>query len=277
MSTQSIPHHSNRLRHYVIMTTLVVLGLFVLLLFNNNSSGFGFTSAVVENVRNGSIIANFGNQKAADTIDSLDVEPIKNSNDIEFELSSAVIPQIQKDTKIDSLEIIFNDLTASIKVNDDKLELNDMNQVVLGIKGFTGYMSVDETQITLDGMAKRLEVNGITLSASKEIKLSFNNLNYRQAKILGAQFKTIEFVSGPGKIKVPGRLDYGLEDGQIVTIYNYYGDLTVMKEEVTPPQNVDSNSTETPPPATTIDSSTLISGYAKGIDVVSGALNINLR
>src|SRR3989344_8385415 len=269
MSNQGTPHHSHKLRHYVIMTTLVVLGLFVLLLFNNNSDGFGFTSAVVENVRNNSIIGSLGHSdsKIPEDAELLKVEPIsKGPNDIEFELSSAVIPQVQKDTKIDGLEIIFNDLTASIKVNDDKLELNDLKQVALGIKGFTGYLAFDETQFTLDGIIKSLAVNGITLSASKDIKLSFNNLNYQQAKLSGAEFKTIEFVSGPGKVLVPGRLDYGLEDGQLVTIYNYYGSLALKKEN-----KEDINQT------TSTESSTLIGGYAKGLDVVSGALNINLR
>lgn len=274
MFASSTPHNSSKLRHYIIMTTLVVLGLFVLLLFNSKSGGFGFTSAVVENIRNNSLIANFGDQN---TVDSIEAEPIKGSNEIEFELTSAVIPQIQKDTKTENLEIAFNDLTASIKVNDDRLELSEMSQVVLGIKGFTGYLSLDEKQITLDGIAKRLDVNGITLSASKEIKLSFNDLNYQQANLVGTQFKTLEFVSGPGKVKVPSRLDYGLEDGQVVTIYNYHGGLKIVKEEVTLPQNIDSNSTVITPPATTVESSTLITGYANGLDVVSGALNINLR
>ena len=261
--TQS-PH--NRLRHYIIMTTVVLAGLFVILLFNNQSGGVGITSAVVENVRNSSIIQGISNARGP-TEANLELERIiPSANDIEFLLLSSAIPQLAKETRIETLTIIFNDLATPITVNEDKLELNGLSEVTLELAGFYGNLAIDERQFSLDGIAKKFEVNGISLSSTNEIKISFTRLNYQKTIINGAEFKDLEFVSGEGSIQVGNRLKYGFESGQIITIYNYVGDLSINKALPA----VDLNSTIE-------ESGAQLQGFAKGLDVVNGALNLNLR
>jgi hypothetical protein len=259
---------SSKVRHYIIMTTVVVVGLFVLLLFNNNSDSFGFTSAVVENVRNSSLIDSFGGHREDNNPNSQwEIEEIvPSTNDIEFLLSTSIIPKIKKITRADDLKIVFNDLSTTIKVNEDKLELNGVNEVVLGIRGFIGEMDFDDSRFSLDGIAKKLEVNGISLSSTNEIQITFKDLNYQKAGIIGAEFKDIEFVSGEGSIKVGNRLDYDLENGQLVTIHSYFGDLNMNKAQ----EVIDLNSTIE-------ESSARLEGFAKGLDITNGALSLNLR
>ena len=118
----------------------------------------------------------------------------------------------------------------------------------------------------MDGIAKKFEVNGISLSSTNEIKISFTRLNYQKTIINGAEFKDLEFVSGEGSIQVGNRLKYGFESGQIITIYNYVGDLSINKALPA----VDLNSTIE-------ESGAQLQGFAKGLDVANGALNLNLR
>jgi hypothetical protein len=256
----------SRTRYYIIMTVVVIAGLFVLLLFNNSSDGFGFTSAVIENVRNNSIINSISDNKnpSINLEDSWQQEKtLVNPKDINFKLSSSKIPQINKEVKLEKLELVFNDLTTSIKVNEDKLELSALPEVIMEVEGFKGIMSFDEDQFSLDGVAKRLEINDISLSTNREIKISFSNLQYQLAKTIGIEFKSLDFVSGEGNLKVRENLNYDLEDGQVITAYNFIGDLDITKDSQS------DNSTQ--------DASILLEGYAKGLDIVGGALNLNLR
>ena len=251
------------------MTTIVIGGLFVLLLFNNNSDSLGLTSAVIENVRNNSLINSFSeNQEPTlnNFEDSLDEEKvIYNPNDIQFKLSSTEVPQLNKEMKAEKMELIFNDLTTTIKVNDDKLELSDLPEVILEIEGYKGIMTSDENQLSLDGVAKRLEINDISLSTNKEIKISFHNLQYQKAIMIGAEFKNLDFISGSGLLTVKDNLDYVLEEDQVITAYNFMGDLRIEKNS-----DSDNNSLN-------IDSSSTLEGFTKGLDIVGGKLNLNLR
>ena len=260
------PHH--RLRYYIIMTTVVVLGLFVLLFFNNSNS-LGITSAVVENVKDNSLIESITNGRLGSTNQNAAPEAKRispSANNIEFLLLSSAIPRIAKETKMETITIIFNDLSAPITVNEDKLELSGLSQVTLGLAEFSGTVEIDERQFSLDGLARKFEVNGISLSSASEIKISFKGLNYQRAIITNAEFNGLEFVTGEGSVQIGSRLRYSLENGQLVTIYNYFGDLQINKD--LPAADLNS---------TIEDTGTQLQGYANGLDIVNGALNLNLR
>ena len=210
---------SHKLRHYIIMTTVVIVGLFVLLLFNNDADSFGFTSAVIENVRNSSLVETINNVRGEkqDSVEKI----VPSVNDIEFLLLSSLIPTINKETRIGTLNLVFNDLSTAITVNGDKLELNGLTEVVLVLDNFVGQLEINEAQLSLNGVAKQFKVNGISLSSQNEIKIAFSGLNYQKIAATGAELKDLEFVSGEGSVQVGDRLKYGLESGQVVTFYNY--------------------------------------------------------
>ncbi len=256
-----------KLRHYIIMITVVVLGIFTLLLVNTKSSGNSLTSAVIENVRNNSLIDSITDLGESDTINPMPVEKTAaGSNSIEFLLSSSAIPTISQAIRAESLQLTFTDLSAAITVNEDKLELNGLSQVILGIYGFAGQITLDDEEITLEGIAKSFEVNGISLASSKQIKISFKGLVYQQTKLAGAEFKDVDFVTGDGSISIGNRLTYGLESGQVATIHNFAGAIDITKSQL----SADINST--------LEETNLrMEGLARGLDVVNGALNINLR
>lgn len=262
------PGPTHRLRHYIIMTTVVILGLFILLLFNNKSDSFGITSAVIENVKNSSLIGSIGyaRQEITDAPFQEAERIVPSTNDIEFLLVSSAIPRMAKETRIEHLKISFSDISTPITVNSDKLELNGLSQVTIDLSSFTGKIEFDPSQISLDGIAKKFEVNGISLSSPNEIKISFKGLNYQKMEITNAEFRDLEFVGGEGYVQVGDRLRYGLENGQTITIYSYFGDFNINKARAALELN-----------STFEDTNTRIQGFAKGLDVINGALSLNLR
>ena len=80
--------------------------------------------------------------------------------------------------------------------------------------------------ISIDGKAKRLEVNNIALSSYGEIDLSFSDLDYEFLNINDLELKEIELANGNGKIEITDKMEYSLS-GEEVSIFSYKGGLTI--------------------------------------------------
>jgi len=241
------------------MTTLVIGGIFIFLFMNNNTDGgFSLTSALISDSSEQAdaeaednvveteefVIGDNGEmvkvqtktfypsdpETSEETEDSKDEEVTKRApkgtRRIDFSLNFDQIPHIKKEAKIQQIELRFEDLDTKINVNNDKLELNNLQEVSLKIKDFEGKVNFNELGISIDGKAKRLEVNNIALSSYGEIDLSFSDLDYEFLNINDLELKEIELANGNGKIEITDKMEYSLS-GEEVSIFSYKGGLTI--------------------------------------------------
>lgn len=253
-------HQGSHIRKYLLIITLIVGGFFLLLLMNNDHPGGGITSAVIENVKNSSL-GNVISGKSKTVVVSDNVLPSsKSGHHVDFTLTSNTIPIIEKEVTISQLSLHSTDVSPRIKVNGDNLELGNIKGINFNIADFNGRVSVDDVLFSLDGSAKRLEVNGIALASDKQISISFQELEYQQASFEEIALDVTQFVSGTGNLKVSDGLEYKLEEGQSITIYQYLGNININKGE-------DNN---------TIKGS-LFEGSSDGVDIIGKSLNLNLR
>ncbi|MDP3734608.1 MAG: hypothetical protein Q8R37_05250, partial [Nanoarchaeota archaeon] len=99
--------------------TLIVGGVFLLLLMNNDHPGGSLTSAVVENVKNSSLGSVIG-IKSKTVIESDNTPQFpKSGHQVDFILSSNTIPVLEKEVTIGQLSLHSADLSPRIKVNGD--------------------------------------------------------------------------------------------------------------------------------------------------------------
>ena len=254
-------HHT---KFYIVMTTLVIGAILFVLFMNNDSNNFGLTSFTVKDTNQG------GEElRVSDALDAKQVFPDLNQrdkdssakessqdlNEVDVSLSFNTIPAVKKDAKIKDLELHFDDLNTKIDVNGDKLELNNLKEVNLNVRGFVGQMDFDDQGFSLDGTARGIAVNDVSLSSKGNIRISFNNLHYRSFSIDEIELNNLELSNGDGILKVAEKLSYALEQDQLL-MYYFNGGLTIDRDA---------------------ENSLMLEGVAKGI-VVSGALlNFNLR
>ena len=160
---------------------------------------------------------------------------------------------VKKDAKIENMEVQFTDAWTKIYVNGDKLELSNLEQVTLKIQKFSGKIDLSERGLSLDGKAKRLEVNGVTLTSRGDIAITFSNLHHQAFVIDAIELKTgLELPRGSGMLEVAGKLTYTLEQDEVTMEY-FNGQLATGEDGVT------------------------IGGVASGIHVSGALLDLSLR
>ncbi len=252
----------NHVRFYIVLVTLVVGGIIFLLLLNSsNPKGFSLTSAIVGdlNKTKGAIEeAPSATEQTRSKINQVFGEEIKkNGKEVPVQLTFDHIPSVSQESKIDSISLDFNDLSTTINVNDDKLELNNMKEVKLGIKDFSGKVIFDDEGFSLQGTAHRIEVNDVAFSTTKELSISFNKLRYRTFELNDIALKDVSFSTGSGSLSVSKKLTYALDQEEL-KLYNYQGSFSASKE---------SNSSNA---AVTLD------GIMQGISISGQELGINV-
>ncbi|MBT5342817.1 hypothetical protein HOL59_04475 [Candidatus Woesearchaeota archaeon] len=256
------PQHSSHqhLRFYVVMTTLIIGGIFLFLLMNNNETGFSLTSALISDT-----------SREADTEETdISEESIIPENELEETVSKTAkdgshkidlsldfnqIPSVKKEAKFEEIELRFDNLDTKINVNNDKLELNNLQEVNLKVKNFVGKLNFNGNGVSLDGTAKRIEVNDIALSSYGEIKISFDDLNYEFLNIKDIELKELELSRGDGHLEVGDKLSYSLSNEE-VSVYSYKGGFTI-----------DRNA----------DTSLEVDGSAKGVSVNGDLMSLGLN
>lgn len=210
-------HHSSghkSIKFYLFMATLVVVGLFVVL-FWNNSGGKSITSAIIGSN------ADLSNATPDDSVEEIADDRIAiGSNTLDISLSFDKVPLVKKDVRIENIELHFNDFSKGISINNDRLELNNVgDEASLLIKDFSGKLTPKGDQISLSGKAKRIEVNGIAFSSDGAIQISFSNLDYTSLAVTNMDFNDLEFESGNGNLQVGDKLQYSLEDEGVQLAY----------------------------------------------------------
>lgn len=216
--TQAPPGH--HFRFYVVLVTLVVAGIFFLL-YINDSKGVSLTSAIVGIVdQNGTLEEVLLEEEEETAVRGREVDVV-----VEFD----EIPAVKKKAKVKDIQLRFDDLTTKISVNNDKLELNNLQEVTMLIKDFDGTLDFDATGFSLDGTVKSLSINNIALSAGGEIDMSFSDLQYKALSLDNIEMEVLEFPPGNGQLKVSEKLQYQLEHDD-VALYDFDGALVIDRE-----------------------------------------------
>lgn len=253
-------HEKSHLRFYLVMITLVVGGI-LFLLFMNDSEDFSLTSAIVGVYKNES-----GEEEllSEEDIFSTDVKAIdevfrkkieRNANEVDLMLSFDEIPTVKREAKIKKIELHFTDSRAKINVNNDRLELNNLDEVTLNVDGFSGEVELQKLGFSLSGTAKSIKVNDIALSSKTSLKLSFTDLNYNYLSLEDIQLDEIDFPVGNGQLQVSEKLTYTLEQDTL-KIYFFNGKIVIDRSA---------------------DSLLTLEGVAKGVSAGGALLNLNLR
>ncbi len=224
-----MPHEQQQhsLRFYIVMTTLVVAGI-IFLLYLNNDDDFSLTSAMVGLVDKN----NSKEVKPEATTDTESLEQVfgksakRNQREVDLAVLFDQIPSVKDDAKVRDIEVRFDDLTTRISVNNDKLELNNIQQVTLRIKDFSGSLDFDKVGFSLSGSAKAIEVNDIALSSKGEIKIAFDDLQYDYLGLDELELEEVSLPHGNGQLTVAEKLTYELEQDQL-KIYFFDGKLVI--------------------------------------------------
>lgn len=226
--------HRPHLRFYIFMVTLVLGGLFFLLYSNeNHDSNSSLISAIVGYSENAT-------QKLSAQEEEPDIEEelnqligkgskVNNYRSIPLSLSFDKVPVVEKNATIDGVNLEFEDLSTTITVNGDKLELKNLKEVSLSIRDFVGQVNLETSELSLSGTAKRIEVNNIAFSSEKALPISFQGLNYKHLQLLNIELKDLELSRGSGELRVGEKLRYTLEDEELKMLY-FKGTLTVDKK-----------------------------------------------
>lgn len=253
-------HEKSHLRFYLVMITLVVGGI-LFLLFMNDSENFSLTSAIVGVAKNKTGGAELISEE---DLFSSDVEAIddvfskkiqRNSNEVDLSLTFDEIPTVRTNAKIKNIELHFTDSGAKIKVNNDRLELNNLNEVVLKIDGYNGEMELHKLGFSLSGTAKSIKINDISLSSKTQMKISFTDINYNYLSLEDVQLDEIDFPVGNGQLQVSEKLTYTLEQDTL-KIYFFNGKMVVDRDA---------------------ENLLNLEGVAKGVSAGGALLNLNLR
>ncbi len=255
---------SHRLRFFIVVVTLLVGAVFTFLLVSGKGDSFFNTAAVTDLTDKvmgteepaGKKISSAGPGDATPLSGGADgmsgpggAGPISNNgpsgmgstpdpypaskysapvkNEAQTSLTFDTVPLLKKQVRLDEVTLVFQDLPQNLYVNDDRLQLGNVGEVTFIVQGFNGEMSLGDG-FSLNGKAKRIELNGISLSTEKEIKLAFNNINYQQLKFESVELKGITFPRGKGQLDIGGKLSYALSN-EGLKIDSFRGSLNVDK------------------------------------------------
>jgi len=262
MNSQTSPHHhhSRYVRFYLVMITLVLGGIIFLLALNNNNSvgGFSLTGSSVGIFENNSV------EKNTDALAKIlpkDQSKAKNTDSLAKEVSTSLtftqIPAINQEVDVEEIELSFSNVNADtkIKINNDLLELNQLDDVNVRISGFMGRLTADASALSLDGVAKSIKVNGLTLSSQAELGLQLDNVNYNFFAVQEIQFHNLNLPAGNGVVKAADKFSYNLEQEGLVFPY-FSGKLTIDHNSALP---------------------LTLEGVSQGVNVKGALLDINLQ
>ena len=217
------PTHHQHIRFYIVMVTLVLAGIFVVLMLNEKQ---GYSV----------IGSSLGLFETADTAEAQERQMAVPEEEAEAEtllgkevnvvVSFDQVPQVTKETKIKTVEVHFTNNNAKIQVNDDQLELHNIQDVVLRVTDYDGEVQFDGEGLSLTGAAKKLEVNGLTLAAKTDLALSFTHLPFTYLSVDEIELENVILPAGNGQMAVADKLTYTLEHEEL-GLFQYTGKIVI--------------------------------------------------
>ena len=236
MSYSEKPSGSHHFRFYLVLATLLIVGVFALLLLNNNGS-LGLSSAIVgenSNLEDSEFANNQVDSEDQESTSGSFVDKVKGTSkgtrDLALSLSFDQVPKVNTKTKIDEIDLKFRDTKSKIKVNNDYLELNNLQDIHLELAGFDGTASFDGSILSLDGKATRIAVNDVALSARSDIRITIENLNYDELSVGRIALGELKIARRNGIIDIASRLHYELS-ADALQLYSYIGSFQVNSDQ----------------------------------------------
>lgn len=230
----------SQMRFYIVLVTLVIGAIFLVVLLNNKGSlGIGtaavtdITGAVKEKVLSENVDAINVEAISEDVVDTIESnfpstttkKTITNSyttidsfgtgkKEVETSLTFSQIPTIRKQVRLSEVNLVFQDLNNDIMVNNDRLELSNTGEINFDIEGFVGEIRLDNG-FSVNGKAKKIAINGVSLASDKDIKVAFSNINYQKLDIANVELRDVVFSRGNGQLELGGRLSYSLQQDSL--------------------------------------------------------------
>ncbi len=207
------------------MATLVVGAILFLLFMNDTGRTGSVTSAIVGENRAEDNAA--GASVDEEEIDAAEKEFVKKieqgPHDVDLALSFSSVPHVYKETRIKEVDVHFDDVSTSIKVNGDRLSLDTLEGTVsMVITGFRGTLDFDALELSMKGSAKGLIINGISLSSKGNLEISFNDLEFSYLSLEDIELKDLELPTGDGLLQVGEKFQYELEQDEL-KVYHFNG------------------------------------------------------
>jgi len=246
MSEQKSNHH---FRFYIIMITIVVAVIFLFLVLNDDSALSGATLLNGAKEDSGQAVEITGASITSSN-------SLARSAEKEIALIFDQIPDLKKEAKFETFEIRFENLGTGIKVNDDRLELNNLEEVTLRVEDFSGEILLSGTLFSMDGKAKLIEVNDVALYSKDSLEIAFNDLGYDYLNIQEIEMADLELPQGDGSLQVTDKLTYALADESLELNY-FKGQLLIGA--------IGNN---------TLDNSLSLNGVIKGLSLSGPTLNL---
>ena len=282
MNSPAAHPHYHSVRYYIIMSTLIIGGILLVLLINNGGE-YSLTSAIVKSIEggsDGSVLSeeelleqinedekeetSFFTYPSKDKTDSLLTKNKKTKtlgvNEVDIVISSNKVPSFRNEANFGDVELRLNDITTSITVNGDKLEVYDLEDKTktFKMKDCVGKINFDGEGVLMEVVASKFEINDVALSSDKEIKVSFAGYqSYEYFSMSDVKVDDFTIPSGNGELQVAEKLTYKLEEDE-ANIGTFSGSIIVDFES-------DSDSVLT------------LNGIAKGISLSGEELKLDLR
>lgn len=225
--------HAHHFRYYIVLGTLIVGGIFLVLLFNER--GLSLTSAIVgadgELTKDGrlNLFRGSGNSTGEKSVDVITAG--SQVGDVATILTFNQVPVVEVvDAKIEGVSLLFGDFATGISINEDRLEMNNLKEVDLNIKDFQGKLYFEDGVISLAGVAKKIEVNGVSLASQKEMNIAFDGLQYQEMHLVNVGLFNLAFPRGNGLLSISDRLEYELVEDEVF-IKQFSGNVDVPVRE----------------------------------------------
>lgn len=248
--------HKHHFRFYIVMITVVLGVIFYLLVTNNNLGTLSLT---------GSSVGVFDNSSEIDSLNKLlrneDIEideedqPIIRGREVDTVLSFDHIPIVEREAKITELEVRFLNSDTKIEVNDDLLEMGALEEINLRVNDFVGTINFDSLDFSLEGIAERIEVNGVAFSSKEDLSISLGSVEYQYLFVDEIELKNVEIPRGNGQLELAEKLSYELEEEEL-TFHNFIGKIIIDQEA---------------------DSAIEMEGIARGVDIEGALLSLGVR
>ena len=247
------PYPKHHVRFYLVLVTLVLGALFYVLMTNSQFSVKSLTGSSVgvfqkKNVSDEAVLSEEGKEVPQGT-------PFTPGREMNLLFSFDHVPTLNQETKVAELEVRFADPQAHMNVNNDQLELQNLPEVTLKVKDFAGKLQVDSLNFALEGVAKRIEVNGVAFSGKTGLSISLDSVDYQYVLLYNVKVKDLAFPRGNGDLDIGEKFKYALEQEEL-RLHGFVGKILIDQQNT---------------PLATLE------GIVQGVDVEGTILNVGVR
>jgi hypothetical protein len=124
------------------------------------------------------------------------------------------VPHLNTSGEVNKLVIDYSRFGSPLVVGNDVFEMTGDGEIVL--EGYKGAVSLTEGKVSLDGRAKRVKVNGVSINRDKDTYVSLQ-VDFKSLGIYGASLNSL-FFPATGKINASrGKNTFTLREDWLTT------------------------------------------------------------